>query len=140
MHKEATRVTEAVRVPWAGGWAPICMSLIYCVNPTPVPVPSAWGGRGLRPSERQIPAPPTGGSCQRPQCCGIPLTQCRDLGRLLRSRPFFVHANSAGSYSGVSGTLLWGPRSREIAAGLRFIGGLVSRVLKPTLSLAAWLE
>ena len=53
-----------------------------------------------------------------------------------------LHANLASSYTGVLGTLLTGGdgRSCEIAAGLHFIRGLVSRALKPILFLAAWLE
>ena len=51
-----------------------------------------------------------------------------------------LHADLASSYTGVLGTLLTGGgRSREIAAGLHFIRGPLSRVLKPIL-LAAWLE
>lgn len=66
LRKEETLVTEAVRVPWAGGWAPSYMSLIYWCQPNTSPGAICLG-RGLRPRELQIPAPPTGGSPQRPQ-------------------------------------------------------------------------
>lgn len=99
--------------------------------------------KGLRPSQLEIPPWPSGEKLSE-------TLVMQNSGWL--SAEFWGSSFSPGHFScmqiWLAATLgfrgpncLWGDGgSREIAAGLHFIRGLVSRVLKPTLFLAAWLE